>query len=184
MEALRVRHAVGMAWHRPVFGRPGWLHVTAACYEHHPLIGLNQERMRAFCHHWLQVLRDASLELQAWCLLPNHYHALLQTEDETRIRKALGRLHGRSSHDWNVEEGKQGRKCFHGLMAKPVRSSGHHWATVNYIHHNPVKHGYAETRQEWPYSSADDYLKSTGRKQAQRIWREYPIDEMGRGWDE
>jgi putative transposase len=65
-----------------------------------------------------------------------------------------------------------------------MKSERHFWATINYIHHNPVKHGYVQHWQDWPFSSAAAYLESVGRKEAERVWHEYPITEYGKGWDE
>ncbi len=65
-----------------------------------------------------------------------------------------------------------------------IKSERHFWATVNYIHHNPVKHGHVDKWKDWPYSSAEIYLKSVGREQALRNWKEYDISEMGKNWDD
>jgi putative transposase len=69
-------------------------------------------------------------------------------------------------------------------LVKPVTSEAHRWATVNYIHHNPVHHGYVKQWQEWPSSSAAQYVTAVGREFATRMWKQYPVLEMGRGWDE
>jgi putative transposase len=54
---------------------------------------------------------------------------------------------------------------------------------VNYIHNNPVRHGYVEKWQDWPWSSAMEFLDSMGRDEAMRIWKEYPIRNFGKKWD-
>ena len=64
-----------------------------------------------------------------------------------------------------------------------MRNADHFWSTVNYIHHNPVKHGYVDQWLEWPFSSASDFLDSIGREQAMELWRKYPILDYGKGWD-
>jgi len=56
-------------------------------------------------------------------------------------------------------------------------------AVLNYIHHNPVKHGYVKKWIEWPYSSASIYLDQKGRKQVLQDWKEYDISAMGQNWD-
>ena len=66
---------------------------------------------------------------------------------------------------------------------RPVRSERHRWATVNHIHHNPVHHAYVKRWQDWPFSSAGQYLADIGRTEAERISREYPILDMGANWD-
>jgi len=65
-----------------------------------------------------------------------------------------------------------------------MRSQRHYWATLNYVHHNPVHHRYVERWTEWPWSSAPEFLAQTGQDEAKRIWLEYPLDEYGKGWDE
>ncbi len=68
-------------------------------------------------------------------------------------------------------------------MPRPVKSEHHRWATVNYIHHNPVRHGYVTQWQDWPFSSAEQYLADVGRDEAIRLWHQYPVLGMGEGWD-
>lgn len=70
-------------------------------------------------------------------------------------------------------------RCFD----RAIRSERHFWASVNYIHHNPVHHGYVEKWQDWPWSSAAEFLDSVGRERAVRIWQEYPILDYGKTWD-
>ena len=72
----------------------------------------------------------------------------------------------------------QGNTFYH------LTADGHFWATVNYIHHNPVKHGYVEKWDEWPYSSAVDYLREIGREEATAVWKSYPLLDYGKGWDD
>ena len=65
-----------------------------------------------------------------------------------------------------------------------MRNSAHQWATINYVHHNPVKHGYVEKWHEWPWSSAMDFLASMNREEARQIWKAFPIERYGKGWDD
>ena len=54
---------------------------------------------------------------------------------------------------------------------------------VDYIHYNPVKHGYVPRWQEWPFSSAAEWLGEVGRERAVSMWKEYPIADYGTDWD-
>jgi putative transposase len=65
-----------------------------------------------------------------------------------------------------------------------MRNDAHFWATMNYVHHNPVRHGYVERWQDWPFSSALEYLQRVGPQQAARIWQTYPLLDYGEGWDD
>ena len=44
--------------------------------------------------------------------------------------------------------------------------------------------GYVERWTDWPFSSAADYLGAVGKEEAERRWREFPVLDYGKGWDE
>jgi putative transposase len=54
---------------------------------------------------------------------------------------------------------------------------------MNYIHHNPVKHGYVDNWSDWLWSSAAQFLERVGRQRALEIWRKFPILDYGKKWD-
>src|SRR5262249_27483165 len=111
-------------------------------------------------------------------------HALVETSKIRGLLREIGLLHGRSSFTWNGEESTRGRKVFFRAADRAIRSERHYWATLNYVHHNPVHHGYVAQWPEWPWSSALEYLKQTDPEEAKRIWRDYPLKDYGRGWDD
>jgi len=106
-----------------------------------------------------KVLGLLNTKIVAWCVLPNHWHALIQTNVLKETIKELGKLHGRISFRWNREDSSRGRTCWHRCSDRRIRSDAHRFAAQNYIHHNPVKHGYAERWEDWPFSSAMTILK-------------------------
>ena len=123
-------------------------------------------------------------QMFAWCVLPNHYHALVETPDVKALLRELGLLHGRTAHAWNGEEQTRGRKVFFRAVERAMRSDRHYWATLNYVHHNPVRHGYVTRWTDWPWTSAAEYLVQTGIDEATRVWQEYPLRDYGKDWDE
>jgi putative transposase len=173
-------------WHRPPHAAhtEGCFHITAACYEHGPFVGATLDRMREFSEVLLETLTTNSNEVHAWCLLPNHYHLLVHLSDLGQCLHALGRLHGRTSHAWNGADAARGRKVWSPPADRAMRSEGHFWATVNYVHHNPVRHGYVERWQDWPFSSAHAFLDAVGREEAEALWRTHPLKDYGAGWDD
>jgi REP-associated tyrosine transposase len=131
----------------------------------------------------LEVCSECDTEVHAWCILPNHYHLLVNTDNVINLRKSLGRFHGRSSYFWNKQDEKKGRKVWFNSFERPMRSERHFWASINYIHNNPVHHWYAKRWQDWPWSSAADFLERVGRERAAEIWKGYPLLEYGKDWD-
>jgi putative transposase len=168
--------------HPPNFDRC-FFHLTAACYEHAPVIGGTPERIEGFSNQWLELLSSHGT-VRAWCVLPNHYHALIETQNLLKTLHELGRFHGRLAYAWNLEDSTRGRKVFFGVSDRAIRSDRHYWATVNYVHNNPVHHGYAEQWQDWPWSSAAEFIGQHGRERTEEIWRAYPVRDYGAGWDD
>jgi putative transposase len=121
--------------------------------------------------------------VHAWVVLPNHYHVLAHVPDVLALLRELGRLHGRSSHDWNGEENRRGRQVWCKAAETFIKSDRHFWAALNYVHHNPVRHEYVERWQDWPFSSAAEYLSAMGRAKAEAIWQQYPVLDFGQDWD-
>ena len=185
VKVLRCRQRCGQPWHGPPHSlEKCWYHVSAACYEHRKILGVDPRRIAVFERELHTTLAPVTEAVSAWCILPNHYHVLVQAVDLPSCRKALGTLHGRSAHDWDLKDGKVGRRCWHRCLPKPLKSERHRWATMNYIHHNPVHHGYTAMWKEWPFCSAPNFLEAVGERRAREIWKEYPILEFGVGWDE
>jgi len=183
---LEKRRALGQPWHSTPHRDwgPGRYHLTAACYEHRPIIGASPDRMNECESRLLELLKAHARAVSAWCVLPNHYHLLFETEDVLLLTAAIGEFHGRQSYLWNGEDGTRGRKVWCNCVERAMRSERHFWATMNYVHHNPVHHRYVGCWQDWPYSSAREFLDRAGKAEAERLWRDFPIRDYGKGWDD
>jgi putative transposase len=185
-ETLKLRKQKRIPWHSPphYVSETEVYHLTAACYEHKHVLGASVGRLSEFTSAMLSTVAGRGGRAFSWCVLPNHYHILVHSRHLHALIQSLGRLHGRTSYLWNGEDDKRGRQVWHGLADRFIRSERHFWVTMNYIHHNAVHHGYAARWQDWPFSSAESFLKQMGRKRAAEIWRAYPLRGYGKGWDE
>lgn len=174
-------------WHSPPHRGseiPLSYHITAACFEHAPHIGYSPARMEETGAALLTAFDVHAAKVHAWCVLPNHYHALIFTDQVLELLATLGQMHGRLSFQWNGEERTRGRKVWYGAVEREMRGERHFWATMNYVHHNPVRHRYVKRWQDWPYGSAVEFLARMERAEVEAIWQAYPVLEYGAGWDE
>jgi putative transposase len=178
------RQRRGFPWHSPPHPEAlgAYRLVSAACYEHRHLLH-TPESLEWFERELLSTLAEAAQTCAGWCVLSNHYHALVQITDMHRFARALGRLHGRTSFQMNLEDGQRGRKVWYRCQERCMRSEAHYYVTLNYVHNNPVKHGYVEKWQAWPCSSFHWYLQTYGRDWLLDLWREYPVLHYGAAWD-
>jgi putative transposase len=185
-QILELRKARNLPWHSPPhldFTIAKQYLVSSSCYEHIPVIGKDLQRMTDCEAEVLKICNDFCSHVYAWCILPNHFHVLLKTERIKDLREKIGEFHGRSSFEWNRADDRRGRKVWYNCFERPMKSKRHFWATLNYVHHNPVQHGYVNRWQDWPWSSAGQYLQKVGPDEAKRVWLEYPILDYGKKWD-
>src|SRR5207249_9936561 len=82
-EAVEYRRLRERPWHSP----PHWefqgllqFTIPSACYEHQHIIGVTPERMTECESVLLEVCASLATNIYAWCVLPNHYHLLVQTD--------------------------------------------------------------------------------------------------------
>jgi putative transposase len=178
--------------------------LTSACYEHCCHINSEQRRKQL-----LDVIFEyfivVGIEVRGWVILPNHYHVLVylgtmhqHSENPSSVRskdfspspsryqqlpKAIKHIHGCTSRQWNLEDNSIGRKVWHAYSDRAIRSERHYYTTLNYIHYNPVKHGWAKSPYEFSCSSVHWYLAQEGREWLRSSWVEYPVKEYGQEWD-
>jgi len=185
LELLATRRRAGFPLHAPPHFPDGsrlYL-ITAACYEHASILE-SVARRKAFETELLNRLTlESGADIRAWVILPNHYH-LLARVDLARLRETLRLVHSACSARWNKEDDMPGRRVWYRFADRAIRSDGHYWATVNYIHANPAKHGHTARADAWETSSLGRYLEQHGRDKMAALWKAHPLLDYGKGWDE
>ena len=179
------RIARGYPWHAPPHFEEGvnTYILTAACFEHQEIL-TTASRLDEFTEALVRgIEHEVNGNLYAWVVLPNHYHLLAEV-DLADFRVWIGRLHNGKSTQWNREDGCPGRKVWYRFSDRKIRSDRHFYASVNYIHYNPAKHGYVNKATDWPWCSVHEYLDRVGRDTLAEWWRKYPIRDYGKGWDD
>ncbi len=98
--------------------------------------------------------------LMAWCIMPNHVHALIECRYSLpRIVQSWKSYSGRWAilHNDRLGLGFLGGQVWmRSYWDRYIRDEAHLQAAVKYIHDNPVKAGLAETAESWRWSSAFD----------------------------
>lgn len=114
-------------------------------------------------------------ETLSYCLMPNHFHFLVYTNDRSVIERKLGaisiqklsdgfrRLLSIYAHEMNQKNGTVGSlfrqktkaKLIEGVPDNSVLSYAE--LCFFYIHQNPVTSGLVEKNTDWEFSSAQDY---------------------------
>jgi putative transposase len=111
-----------------------------------------------FVEYLDKLARSFDIALTAWVVLDNHYHLLFKSHRSTEIPVFIKQLHGRTSFEFNRLVKTRGRQVWHNYWDTLVRTEIDYWKRFNYIHNNPIKHGYVRNMFDWPYSSFRRYL--------------------------
>jgi putative transposase len=124
----------------------------------------------------IETLRDAvrdvrvklPFEIVAWVVLPDHMHAIWTLPhgdvDYAKRWLAIKAIFSRrvpktefisNSRHARGERGIWQRRFWEHTIRDDRDLDDH----INYVHYNPVKHGYVEDAAKWPYSSFHRYLR-------------------------
>lgn len=114
---------------------------------------------------FIELLKEASeawnIRICAYCLMPNHYHLLVQTP-EANISRAMRHINGIYTQRFNRRHGCDGQLFRGRYKSIVVDANSYLLQLVRYIHSNPAKAGIAPMdRYQW--SSHKGYL-SIARK--------------------
>jgi putative transposase len=104
-----------------------------------------------------EAARAASVEIWAYCLMPNHVHFIVVPGDEDGLRKTFAEAHRRYTAWINHRNGWTGH-LWQGRFASTVMDEHHLLNAVRYVALNPVRAGLAAKASEWPWSSAQAHL--------------------------
>jgi len=123
-------------------------------------------RMRILVEH-IDLLHQAiakqqeavPFDLIAWMVLPDHFHAVIDPINHD-LSDLLQRIKLSFSTTFRKRAGwKSGRVWQLRFWDHVIRDQEDMNAHLNYIHYNPVKHGFAKSPFVYPHSSAQQFLK-------------------------
>lgn len=111
-------------------------------------------------------------DLLAWCLMPNHFHFLIQATKESEIviqdgsferqqfSQGIKQLLSSYTKAINKQEGRTGSLFQQKTKASCVTNGqgGYAQAAFHYIHQNPMKAKLVEKMEDWEYSSFREYI--------------------------
>ena len=120
-------------------------------------IFFERENYLFFLRRFRHYLVDNTLEVNAYCLMPNHYHFLVHLRQGNFSQKMQA-----FTLSYTKAMNKRYRRCgsiFQGrFQAILVDSDAYLLYLSRYIHLNPVKAGLVKCPEEWEFSSYLDYV--------------------------
>ena len=105
-----------------------------------------------------QVAKECQLTVIAYCLLPNHYHWLVQQDGEVAAGMLPRRVFGSYSQAYNRTYRESGTLFQGPFSARAVDTDDYVRHLCRYIHANPVRHGIVDSPGEWPHSDYNEWI--------------------------
>lgn len=154
-----------MPEYRRIKVKGGTYFFTVVTFGRQPI--LTAEHVRAALREGIQEVRQSlPFSIDAWVLLPDHLHAiwtLPEKDDNFASRWAVIKRTvsqrcgswdgiGRTINDSLCRRGERGiwqRRYWEHLIRDELDLQRH----LDYLHWNPVKHGYVKRVIDWPYST-------------------------------
>jgi len=98
-----------------------------------------------------------NIRIAAYCLMPNHYHMLVQTPD-ANISRSMRHLNGVYTQRFNIHHQYDG-PIFRGRYKSIlIDTDSYLLQVVRYIHRNPQRAGLVDSFEAYPWSSHRAYL--------------------------
>ena len=122
--------------------------------------------------------KQCNIKVFAWVILSNHYHLLIHVRKKNDLVRFIKSFHGKSAIEFNRLDSRLGRKVWANYWDHGIRNAADFWKHFNYIHHNPIKHGYSSNMQDYQFSSYNEWITKKGVEWIESCFSSYPIADF------
>ena len=136
---------------------PGYPHHVTQRGNRRQTVFFSDDDYQSYLNYLSQACENASVEIWAYCLMPNHIHMIAVPESQDGLRRLFSEAHRRYSRMINFREGWRGhlwQERFHSF----VMNEAYLLAAVRYVELNPVRARLCQSAEDWPWSSTAAHL--------------------------
>ena len=131
--------------------------------------GAHKEKIFFSEEHYLRCLNllhkyadKYAVSIIAYCLMPNHYHLILQQKENGSISRCLQTTFNAYSQTVNLMVGHSGTLFQGKAKSKLIDSDEYVLQVIRYVHLNPVSAGLVQKPEDWHFSDYREWIKETG----------------------
>jgi putative transposase len=100
--------------------------------------------------------------IEAWSVMPTHYHYIARSPENAFSLMALIRgVHSINAKFVNQMDGTPGRKVWYNYWESCIQSEDSYYDRMHYVMTNPVKHGLVEHPEDYVFSSYQYFLQNS-----------------------
>ncbi len=148
--------------------------------------GINQEYIfdedvekKTYLKYLKEKIKDKDLQMISYCIMSNHAHFLIYTDDVIQISKLMSQVNTKYAIYYNQKHNRCGFVFRSRYKAEEIVSYHHFLSCINYIHNNPVKAQMCKTPGEYKYSSYNEYKEKEiliNKNKIIQIFKKYHMD--------
>lgn len=151
--------------------------VTAATYTKRRLLQA-PDRLTLVRDALFGLAEELGWLLQAWAILPDHYHFIaVSPEHSETLRALIKRLHASTAKAINEGDRAPGRRVWFQYWDSHLTYERSYSARLNYVHQNPVRHRIVRQAETYPWCSAAWFARTASPAFYRRI-RSMPTDRL------
>lgn len=113
----------------------------------------NSEDIKYYIKSIYNISKEQNIKIIAYCIMNNHAHILIQTQNISELSKYMQRLNTKYGRYYNTKYGRVGYVFKDRYKSEGIYSQKHLYNCIRYIHNNPVKAGICTKPDEYPYSN-------------------------------
>jgi len=155
--------------------------ITGGTYKKIPFFNTD-DKLRACLNILTDICTRDGLVLKVWAVMPNHYHIIVQIKEGSSLPMFIRKIHSKTAVYLNKLVGVNNRRVWYNYWDTCIRNEKDFYIKANYIHFNPVKHGYVEQPDRYEFSSYKLYY-GNDNGEFERLCREYLLPESLMGDD-
>lgn len=139
--------------------------LIGSLFIHNMVQGINQEYIfqededkRKYVSLMKKYYQKFNIVIIAYCIMDNHVHMLIYTNDIDNISKFMKELNSQYAMYYNRKHNRVGYVFRNRFDSKPIFTQKHILNCIKYIHMNPVKANKVSKEQDYIFSSYNDYI--------------------------
>lgn len=139
--------------------------------------GLNKEYIfneENYIKQYLNLLNkyreENNIEILAYCIMSNHAHILLFTEEIEEMSKFMQKVNTQYAKYYNyVNKGRVGYVFRDRYVSEGISSEKYLIKCINYIHKNPLKANIVKRCEDYEYSSYNSYVREASLEKLEKL---------------
>ena len=113
---------------------------------------------RIFIRYLKEGVLNVDVHIIAYCVMPNHAHILIYTEDTNNLTKLMHSLNTRFAKAYNRSNNRCGYVFRDRYRCENIMTVDHLKCCIRYIHCNPVKAKICAKCSDYKFSSYNEYV--------------------------